>query len=261
MSSVPVTSRPAPTGGRLAGAVLAEWTKLRSVRSTWWCVAGAAGSALLFVPIVGFTLGNNTEVPGNPPTVAVSEVAGMGAAVVQFVLGVLALLAFTSEYATGSIRPTLQAVPSRARLLVAKAVVVGVVTLLTGIVLGAMITGLAGFSLGDKGTPPEGGTIRMSLAIGLNFALVSLLALGIAVLVRRTAGALTIVFVVLMVVPATLDLLSLDDLAALLPARAGSQLVGGGTDPYGRVAGAFLLAAWAAAVNLAGYLQLRRRDA
>lgn len=261
MSTVPVTSRPAATGGGLVGAALAEWTKLRSVRSTWWCLAGAAGAVVFLVPIIGFTLANNTEVPGNPPTVSVTEVAGMGAAIVQFILAALALLAITGEYATGSIRPTLQAVPGRGRLLAAKIIVVGGVTLLSGVVLGAMITGLAAVSLGDKGVGPEGGSLRLALAIGLNLALVSLFALGIAALVRRTAGALTILFIVLMVIPAAFDLLSLNDLAALLPARAGSQLMGGGTDPYGPVAGAILLALWAAAVNLAGYWQLRRRDA
>lgn len=260
-TTVPAAMQAPSGGGRLAGAVASEWTKLRSVRSTWWALVGAAALAAVMVPVVGFTLANNTSQPGGPPAIPVGEVVGLGATVVQFVVATLAILAITDEYSTGTIHPTFQAVPLRGRLLAAKAIVVAAVTLPAGVVLGVIITTLADYSLGDKGIAPDGGLVRMALAISLEFTLVSLLALGVAVLVRRTAGALTIVFVVLIGIPAAADLLSLDDLAELLPARAGSQLISGATDPYGPLAGALLLAAWVVAVNVAAWLTLRTRDA
>ena len=101
----------------LSGQLRSEWTKLRSVRSTWVClvivvVAGIGLSALVTDVEAGRwgTLGLADRATFDP--VRFSQT---GTFLSQFVVGVLGALVVTSEYATGSIRTTLSASSRRGR--------------------------------------------------------------------------------------------------------------------------------------------------
>jgi ABC-2 type transport system permease protein len=120
MAPVPATAAGPVTQVRV---VRAEWTKLRALRSTWWC------GLLAVVLIVG--LGAAIAGSGAPYTItAANSAAGgvsvslVGIVIAQLVLGVLGVLAFSGEYATGMIRATLAVVPSRLPVLWAKLIVV-----------------------------------------------------------------------------------------------------------------------------------------
>ena len=120
---------PAAGPGRPAGfghLMLAEWTKIRSVRSTVWTL-------VLFVVItVGLTallswlsVSNWTgphapaETPGSWPIRSASSSApGIGLG--QLTIAVLGVLLITTEYSTGVIRASLLAVPRRYPMLAAK---------------------------------------------------------------------------------------------------------------------------------------------
>ena len=102
--------------------VRSEWTKLRALRSTWWCALSAV------VLIVG--LGAAIAGSGAPYTISAgnSAAAGVSASLLgllfaQLVIGVLGVLAFSGEYGTGMIRATLAVVPSRLPVLWAKLIV------------------------------------------------------------------------------------------------------------------------------------------
>ncbi|TMR15476.1 hypothetical protein ETD86_27260 [Nonomuraea turkmeniaca] len=74
----------------------------------------------------------------------------------QLIIGVLGVLSITSEYATGTIRASLAAVPRRGRLFAAKAVVVGLVTTVAGLAtaFSSFLTGQWGFA--TSGVPHAG---------------------------------------------------------------------------------------------------------
>ena len=104
------------------GCSLSEWTKLRSLRSTWWTLALAAVIGLGFAVAVAATVGAgdlSADALGADDVALVLGATGVAA----LVLGVLGALQMSSEYASRSISVSLTAVPGRRALLVAKAAV------------------------------------------------------------------------------------------------------------------------------------------
>jgi ABC-2 type transport system permease protein len=124
-----------------------------------------------------------------------------------------------------------------------------------GVAAGAPLLG----EYGDFGPAQVAGRI---LAIGAHLALVAVLAVGVGTLIRRSAGTLTVLFLLLLVLPQVLpelaDVLGVDFLATLTdytPGPAGDRLMKG-EPAFGLVLGAWVVAAGAAAVRA-----LRTRDA
>ncbi|QFG19813.1 ABC transporter permease subunit [Actinomadura sp. WMMB 499] len=255
-------------GGGFRGALAAEWIKLWSVRSTWWGLAGAVALMGVACTILATdTATDNTSGrPGvEPPGVIdVTDVPVGAVDLVQFVVLALAILTVTGEYATGSVRTTLQCVPRRERMLAAKASVVAAVTFPTGIVLVLVGAATAAPMLGEWGRLDAGGLVRGALAAGTYLALAGALMTGVAAMLRSAAATLTTAFLFLMVVPMTLANArsqALRNVADALPATAGRYFMAGDGGPYPAVAGALIVAVWAAAALLCGTAVLRRRDA
>ncbi|MEU6748253.1 ABC transporter permease [Spirillospora sp. NPDC046719] len=253
-------------GGGLRGAVAAEWTKLWSVRSTWWGLAAAAVlMGLMCLILASSTVSNNTnEVASDDQgVVSVSGVAIASLDMVQFVVVAVAILVITGEYATGSIRSTLQWVPRRGRMLVAKAVVLAAVTLPAGVVLCVAGTAVAGPVLGEWGRSRAVVFVDDALQSGVYLALVCLLVLGLGAMLRSTAGTLTTAFLFLLVLPMLLENAGSSvgrHAADALPSGAGRHFMNG-DGPYPAGVGAAILAAWAVAALWGGVVVLRRRDA
>jgi ABC-type transport system involved in multi-copper enzyme maturation permease subunit len=251
MTATTATVPPAPT---LASTAAAEWWKLRSLHSTRWFLGGAALLMLLMA-----VLESND---GDPTTIQAVPVA-MGAVnyFVQYILAAFAMLAITSEFATRSITVTLACTPSRTRVMLAKTAVAGSVVLVTGLFVTGLgvVAGAARFDeLDDLGAEQ----VVTVLKIGTYLTLLAILALGIGTLVRRTAGGLAVLLVLLLILPEVLSLVAerfgLDALGTAIdftPTLAGSRFIGGEWE-FGLV-----LLGWAAAGVLAGIWALRSRDA
>lgn len=239
----------------LRGAVAFEWTKLVSLRSTWYLLLVAVAVLGLAAPGIGVTLHDPAASPSLPAALATLYGAGV-------VVAALAMLSVTGEYATGGIATTLQCVPDRFRFLLAKCLVLGGVSFVTGLALGAAGTGLGALSL-DESTFRATEVVGRVLAIGVYTVLLSVLTLGLSVVVRSSAGALTALFLLLFIVPALLGMVPGEvcaDIATFLPQGAGEQLIGGATD-YGPGIALPLLAAWALVSVIVAGQTLRRRDA
>ena len=123
-------------GTGLSDAVRSEWTKLWTVRSSWLNLA----AALVLTTLLGLQFGFNlayTSTHLEPGEVAHTQPAGeFGASVimiVQVVVAAFALLTVTSEYATSSIRSTLQWTPVRRNVVLAKAIVLAPVLFVYGL--------------------------------------------------------------------------------------------------------------------------------
>ncbi|HEX4813197.1 MAG TPA: ABC transporter permease [Nonomuraea sp.] len=257
-------------------AMGAEWAKVWSVRSTWWCLAAAAVVQVLgAVTLGGATATEAMRGEGPVAPVTASEPVVSATSFTQFALVALAMLTITAEYASGSIRPALQAVPVRGVLLAAKALVVSPVMVVAGVLSGAVATAavwllLSADLFGGLVEAPAGEVAADLLGVGAYYALVSVMTLGAGAALRSAAGTLTVVFMLLMGLP--LMLLMTGSQVALeassrMPMFAGlafmdsAENLTGGPMPYSAGEGLAWLLAWTAAALAAGHAVLRRRDA
>src|ERR1700685_1360425 len=127
-----------PTAGRagLLGAMASEFTKLRSVRSTYWTLGALfIVSVGLDVAITAGTASNMVNNPGNKAGFDATQ-ASLGAffEIGQLIIAVLGAMVITSEYSTGMIRTSLTAQPRRGVVYAAKAIVFTAVTLVISII-------------------------------------------------------------------------------------------------------------------------------
>ncbi|WP_456598992.1 ABC transporter permease [Blastococcus sp. SYSU DS0616] len=252
----------------LADTLRAEWIKFWSVRSTPWSIAAlvtlGAGLTVLVCAVSAADLADGTA----------GESAGAfitwGMTVAQITAIVLGALVVTSEYGTGMIRATLTATPRRGRVLAAKAVVLTTTLFVVGTVTAAL-----GYLGGNWFLEREGvglalsddGVLRSLLGSGLYMAGIGLFAAAVGLLVRHTAAALSIVLALLLVVGNMVVLLpgAWGEWATkLMPGNAGSVVatpVSFNPNLLEPWTGFAVFCAEVAAVLLAGYLVLRRRDA
>ncbi len=196
----------------------------------------------------------------------------------QAVVAVLAVLAISGEYSTGMIRITLAAMPRRSAVLAAKAVLVAGLVLAAGAiaVAGSVLAGrilLPGHGFTSaRGFPAEsladGPTLRAAAGSVLYLALIALLSLGIATVIRDTAVATGVVLGLLYLSPIILSVVTnpvwSHRFQRYAPMNAGLTIqdtVGLRSLPISPWGGLGVLAAWAAAALLAGALALRWHDA
>src|SRR6202050_3916668 len=127
-----------PAAGRagLRGALASEFTKMRSVRSTYWTLG-----ALFIVSVgldVAITAGTASNMVNNPQNKAGFDATqtSLGAffEIGQLIIAVIGAMVITSEYSTGMIRTSLTAQPRRGVVYAAKAIAFTAVTLVISIV-------------------------------------------------------------------------------------------------------------------------------
>lgn len=226
----PTTTRPA--AARFVDVVRLEWTKLRTVPSTFVALgltlAIGLGISALVSALVSREYAKNT--PGVRETWDATGISTAGASLAQLAVAVLATLVITSEYATHEINASLVAVPRRLRLLLAKAVVVtvvafviGEITLFPSFFLGqALISGHAPTAaLGDPGV------LRALVGGGLYVTLVALFSLGLGTILRGTAATISTLVAVLFVLPGIASALPgswRDPILEYWPTQAGQQV-------------------------------------
>ena len=247
-----------------------EWLKLRSVRSTWWILivlaAGMIGLATLVMAHQHWATMSAADRASFDPT----NNSYAGLAIGQLAIGVLGVLAVTSEFSSGMIRATLAAVPRRPLVLAAKAAVVAAVTLVAGEVLAfaAFVIGEAVLkSPAPHATLGQPGVLRAVLMAGAYPALIGLIGVGLGALIRHTAGAISAVVGVLFVLPLILVPLgtSIQNAAGqfmpMLIAENSLTAVKPVPHSLSPGLGFALLCLYAAAALAAGGWALARRDA
>jgi ABC-type transport system involved in multi-copper enzyme maturation permease subunit len=235
----------------------------------------------------GFTVSGSGDIAPNVPGDGPNQTIGgslLGAFAGLIAVIVVATMFMTAEYRRGLIRTTLAASPRRGRVLAAKAVVVGSVTFVTGLVAAAVAVLLVGRVAREKGLyvfPATAGTeLRVVAGTAALLAVAAVLALAIGALLRRSAGAVAagIVVIVLpyvLAVASALPKVPSEWLLRLTPAAAFAvqqaiprypQV----TSAYTPQAGFYPLAPWAGFAVLCGYAALalglaafllRRKDA
>ena len=222
------TFRPATFGDVLRS----EWTKLRSVRSTFWALTIAVvlsiglGAAISAAAAHGYAKSSVSGKLSWDPTAL--SLDGMGIATLA--IAVLGVLCISSEYSSGMIRTSLIAVPKRGRLLAAKSLVFAAVTFAVG-----EATCFVAFFVGQaliSGHAPHAaladpGVARAVVGGGLYLSALAVLSVAAGTLLRRSAAAITCMVAVLFVLPGIVQALPdswRNPVTEFWPTQAGSQL-------------------------------------
>ena len=225
---------------------------------------------------------------------SVSGAAGLGVTITQTLIGVFAgLIAvavvgamfMTAEYRRGLIRVTLAATPRRGRVLAAKAVVIAAVTFAIGLVSSAIVVIVGQRVLRSHGVYVWPATAlteaRVIVGTAAVLAVAAVIALAIGTILRRSAGAVAAVIVVIVLpylLTVTTPLLPAgptDWLARVTPAAAfavqqtlvqypqvnNAYVPSAGYYPLAPWAGLAVLCGWAAVALALAVWALKRRDA
>jgi ABC-2 type transport system permease protein len=267
---------PAPSGrAGFGGTLRSEFTKIRSVRSTYW--------TLLMLLAVGVGIGagisalsasswSNTPPAARTPLDATQlSIAGL-LILGQLVIVVLGALVLTAEYSTGMIRTSLIAMPRRIVLYVAKAVAFAAVALVV-----SLATAFIAFFLGqsllasthESATLAGHDVLRAVIGSALYITLCGLFAFAAAAIIRNTAATITAIIGLLFVIPVLVNLLPWrNDLVRWLPSSAGRAIsatvwAAGPQNsylfsPWGQFA---VFAVYTAVLLVVGGILFRKRDA
>jgi ABC-2 type transport system permease protein len=278
--------------------IASEFTKLRSVRSTYWTIAAAIVVSVGIAAIAGAASAaqihhNVTNKVGFDATQA--SLVGfyeLG----QLIIAVLGALVITSEYSTGMIRTSLTAMPRRGVVYAGKLIVFTAVTLVVSLVTSftsffvcqALLSGTGvSASLSHATTVPAAqittsggktvlsGTLVISsgtvltavIGTALFVTLVALIAFGLGA-IRHTAGSITTVVGLMFVVPIIVQILPSTwrfDIMRFFPDGAGrvvSVTVGQTNAHLWSAWPQFgVTAAYAAVLIIIGAFLFRKRDA
>jgi ABC-2 type transport system permease protein len=258
----------------LRGALLSEFTKIRSVRSTYWTlVALLMVSVGLGAVICAATASHwNQMAPSDQATFDPTQTSLAGLFYLgQLVIVVLGALALTSEYSTGMIRTSLVAMPRRPVVYAAKALVLGVVALAVTLVASfiAFFLGQALLASTHHNASLSGAGVPRAVVGGaLYVTLCGLSAFAVGAILRHTAGAITTVIGVLFVLPILVHVLPHQwylDVNKWLPSSAGTAISttvgspGGGLfSGWGEI---IVFAVYVAVLLIVGGTLFRTRDA
>ena len=278
VGTAPAGPAPRPAGPRIQSrqtilrSVRAEWIKFWSLRSTWITSFIAIALTVLFGAGLTAALGQSEQYQDTA-----KDLITQGLAFGQIVVAVLGALIITGEYSSGQIRSSLAAVPKRGRLLMAKAVVLAIVSFLLGSLSVFLSWAISKPFIGEHaGSLTDSHYAGYIWGSGLVFAVIALMALGLGFLLRSTAGAITVIVSLLFVVAVPLQLAAnkwdwVYKIIGCLPSTVSEAI----SDPFQRTTewggqGAQFLthgqaiavfAAWALIPLIAAWFVFSRRDA
>ena len=255
-------------------ALHAEWTKIRTVASPLWLLLGTIAASVALSAAVTSVMTCGPAGCGGDTT----KLSLTGVELGQALVAILAAGVISGEYSTGMIYTTLTAMPHRATLLAAKAVTLtgvvaaaGTVAVLGSLLAGRLILPGHGFTAA-RGYPvlslADGPALRATVGSIIYLALIALLSLGVATVVRDSATSIGAVLGLLYLFPIISEgiadphcqrlLQQIGPMTAGLAIQATTDLRSLPISPW---AGLGVLAAWAAAALLVGGLLLHMRDA
>jgi ABC-2 type transport system permease protein len=258
-----------PVAGNLTmtGVLRSEWTKFRSVRSTWWLLST---TVILTVGVAVFVSPGGAS--GKPASAAAfARSTEYGSVLSQLALLVLGVMVFTGEYHSGMIRASLSVVPRRLLLLWGKLGAFGAVVLAL-----SLASSVAAFVLGTLVHQPHGGrahvwfgdpqVTRIVIGAGLVLAVTGIFGLAIGAIIRNTAAGLSTIAAIFFVLPLLLRLAlpsSDQGFLRLMPSNAAGALWNAALSPTSLSpwTGFALLCGYTAALVAVAAWRLRRGDA
>jgi ABC-2 type transport system permease protein len=210
-----------------------EWIKFRSLRSSFYTllatVVATIGLGALFAGVIANRWSQFDA--QERARFNATDVSLRGVFLAQLAIGVLGVLVITGEYSTGMIRATLSAVPKRLPVLWAKVVIFAAVSLVTT-AIAALIAFLVGQALLSsqhiQNSLSDPGVARAVFGTALYLTVVGLLGVGLGFVLRNTAGAISTLFGMLLVLPILGEVLPSDwskHILPYLPNNAGQAVM------------------------------------
>jgi ABC-2 type transport system permease protein len=251
--------------------IQSEWIKLRSLRSTVYTLIASVGMTIgLGVLFAAVTVARWDSL--NPLERARFDAVDFslrGVFLAQLAIGTLGVMLITGEYSTGMIRATLAAVPRRLPVLWAKLAVFAVVGTVASIASAFVAFLVSQAILSAKHLQvslSDPGVLRVVFGAGLYLGAVGLLGMALGFLIRNTAGAISTLVGILLILPVLGEVLPSDWSNAItpyFPGNAGQALMTLHPDAH-------TLAPWTGFAVFLGYVAvavaiaaalLRKRDA
>ena len=270
---------------RWLGVFRSEWTKLWSIRSTYIVLALAAFFMVGLSVLIGWGISTAfAEGDFDGPAAALLDTTWLslqGVGLAQLAIGVLGVLTVTNEYSSGMIRASFSAVPTRLPVLIAKAVLIYLVS------VAVMIpAAFAAFTLVQNvleehslaASLSDTGVTRAVIGAALYLGGVAVIGSVLGWLLRSGAGAIFALVALVVILPIVLQFVTLDWVSTIydyLPSVAGQSIYSLGAEAgisirdlidadrttFGPWEGYGILLAWAViGLAIAGWL-VRRRDA
>lgn len=246
-----------------------EWIKFWSLRSTIYTLAITVllivGIGSIISSVIGNGEGPDANDFGDPTSISLG-----GTTFAMLAIATLGVLISAGEYATGTIRATLAAVPARLPVLWAKVVVFAAATFgfMLAAVLGAFLAGQAILSSRGMASAAlaDPGVLRALVGSAVYLTGAGLIGLAVGALLRNTAASITTLVGVLFLLPGVFQLLPQswnDTVGPYLPSNAAAAFTSvaatGGSLSTG--AGLAVFAGYLAVLLAAAAGLLKRRDA
>ncbi|HSE80661.1 MAG TPA: ABC transporter permease [Gaiellaceae bacterium] len=236
-----------------------ELLKLRTTRTVGLLLLAATGLTALGVVVEGIS-STLAELAGEEQQRTLLGAGSSGAVVFATFAG---LIAVTSEFRYGTIRPTLLVQPRRRVVLAAKLAAAALAGALFAVVCMALSLGAGLAILSARGVDvAPGGADFVALAAGTTAAaaLSALLGVAIGALIRNQVGAIVAVVAYAFLIDATL-FAAVPGVGRYLPGKAGDALAGQPVEHLLSPAlGALVLAAWTVALVAAATVRNDRSD-
>jgi ABC-type transport system involved in multi-copper enzyme maturation permease subunit len=276
MTTLTLTPTLPPATGRagIGGALRSEWTKIRTVRSTIWSLVAMAGISIGLMSLIAWATMNRwarfrPEEQANLAHHPLEVILARPVFVSQLVVAVLGVMVISAEYTTGMIRSTLQSQPRRMTILAAKVAVFAVLMLVVGELLSfaAFFVGRQVIAAHIPVSLSDPGVTRAVIGAGLYIAVLSLFSLAFGAILRHTAGAITAVLGLILIVSNLTEVLPDSwghHINAYMPTNAGllilkpAQEAGDLLSPW---QGLGVFALWTVIFLAIAALLFKRRDA
>ncbi len=271
-----------------------EAIKLTSLASTYWLLGIALILPIAFGALMVMATNSMVDFNGydgvpageasqmkSQATEAAKELARhipiIGVYFSNLIFASWAVVTIAGEYNTGMIRSTMSAAPKRWPAVLAKTLVMAfaaglvaiVSMLLTYLLAQALLDPTLHYSLGD------GNVMRTILMAALYVVLIAIMAFGVALLLRNTAGSIVLVIAILFVLPIILGIIGsrvdwLSDMSRFLPSNLGDAMMSSSDEthevrPDGPQSlmwnvAALWMGVWSLVIWAAGLLTAQKRD-
>jgi ABC-type transport system involved in multi-copper enzyme maturation permease subunit len=269
-----MSSLASPSGkAGLRGTLASEWTKIRSVRSTYW--------TLLALVVIGVGLGALVSWAGATHIAHQGHGAPIGFDATRhsqivftyfgsLVLMVLGAMVITAEYSTGMIRTSLTMMPRRGSVFAAKLIVFAVVGLVISLVTSfvAFFVGQALMhSTGVAATITGPDVLRAIIGCALYVVLIGIMSYALGTVIRHTAGTIATMVGILFIVPLITNFLPqnwINDITRWLPTTAGDAItttIGSQPNEFSAWGQLAVTLGYAVVLLIIGGFLFRKRDA
>lgn len=264
-------------GTSFGRAVRSETIKFTSVPSSLILLLTTLVIMIGIAAVAAWGIGSSQEALSGDPEAAAAmgdmealgnSIASSGIMFSQLIVGSIGVLVMSSEFTTGMARATFAAIPKRFPVVLAKTLLVAVVSLVVTVVstlLAALVIMpiLSNYSL-EQDLSSE--TFQRYLWIGAAYvAVIALLGMSLGGLLRNSAGAIVTLVGIVFVLPNVLMIFANDfiqDASRFLPDAAFGNLIGA-TPAEGALEqwqSGVVLGLWALVPVVVTLLVIRRRD-